>query len=156
MKKILLLLIFTLSSVTSADTLPLSSQVGHIVSINGDGSTSRDFCYIKNAVQANLLAATSSKIEAVNQVYNIAFGERTSLNSLYQNIYDGLYERMEHLTDVKPQYREFRKGDVLHSLADISKSQELLGYQPSHSVSSGLNEALDWYVNKFNNFKNPF
>jgi UDP-N-acetylglucosamine 4-epimerase len=113
--------------------------------INGDGETSRDFCYVDNAVQANILAATAEDVAADN-VYNVAVGDRTTLNELYSAIHSGLLERFSHLKAVKPIYREFRDGDVLHSLADISKARELLGYTPSHKVSAGIGEALDWYV----------
>jgi len=114
--------------------------------INGDGETSRDFCYIDNTVQANLMAATSQHPEAANQVYNVAVGDRTTLNELYENIRVLLVERFPHLKDAKPTYRDFRAGDVRHSLADISKSQERLGYQPTHRIGEGMLEAMDWYV----------
>ncbi|WP_242470267.1 NAD-dependent epimerase/dehydratase family protein [Allochromatium vinosum] len=114
--------------------------------INGDGETSRDFCYIANAVQANLLAATVEHPEAVNQVYNVAVGERTSLNELFEAIRAALVSRFAHLEGFKPSYRDFRVGDVRHSLADIGKARRLLGYAPSHRVQDGLVEAMDWYV----------
>jgi UDP-N-acetylglucosamine 4-epimerase len=116
------------------------------VYINGDGETSRDFCYIENTVQANLLAATASNEEAVNQVYNVAVGDRTTLNQLYFHLRDNLAEHFAHLRDAKPLYRNFREGDVRHSLADISKSKRLLGYCPTHRIGEGLNEAMGWYV----------
>lgn len=116
------------------------------VYINGDGETSRDFCYIDNAVQANLLAATTSNPDAVDQVYNVAVGDRTSLNQLYENIRGILSRDFQHLEGVKPIYRDFRPGDVKHSLADISKARELLGYEPSHRIDAGLEEAMSWYV----------
>ena len=116
------------------------------VYINGDGETSRDFCYIDNAVQANLLAATSDHPEAADQVYNVAVGERTSLNQLYEAIRGLLQERFPHLQDASPSYRDFRPGDVRHSLADISKARERLGYEPSHRIDAGLAEAMEWYV----------
>ena len=116
------------------------------VFINGDGETSRDFCYIDNAVQANLLAAMVENPEAVNQVYNVAVGERTTLNELYKAIHGLLLPRFPHLRDVEPIYRDFRPGDVRHSLADISKARELLGYEPTHRIGEGLKEAMDWYV----------
>jgi UDP-N-acetylglucosamine 4-epimerase len=119
---------------------------GEEVWINGDGETSRDFCYIANAVQANLLAATTESPEAVNQVYNVAVGERTSLNELFEAIRAGLEPRFPHLKDYKPCYRDFRAGDVRHSLADIGKISTHLGYQPSHRIREGLTEALEWYV----------
>lgn len=114
--------------------------------INGDGETSRDFCYIDNTVQANLLAAASRGESAINQVYNVAVGERTSLNQLYFHLRDALSARFPNLKIVQPIYRDFRAGDVRHSLADIGKAQELLGYQPTHRVAEGLNEAMAWYV----------
>jgi len=117
------------------------------VFINGDGETSRDFCYIDNAVQANILAATVDSAEAVNQVYNVAFGKRTTLNQLYTEMCEQLLPRYEHLAEAVPSYRDFRPGDVRHSLADISKSQKLLGYAPTHALRDGLQEAVGWYIN---------
>ena len=116
------------------------------VFINGDGETSRDFCFIENAVQANLLAATAEDEDAANQVYNVAFGERTSLNELYQFIKDRVIASNESAKDAKPEYRDFRAGDVRHSLADISKANTLLGYSPVFSVESGLDKAAEWYL----------
>lgn len=116
------------------------------VYINGDGETSRDFCYIENTVQANLLAATTSNEDAVNQVYNVAVGDRTSLNQLYFYLRDNLAERFAHLRDAQPIYRNFREGDVRHSLADISKGRNLIGYRPTHKIGDGLKEAMDWYI----------
>jgi UDP-N-acetylglucosamine 4-epimerase len=119
---------------------------GEPVWINGNGETSRDFCYVANAVQANLLAATVSSDEATNQVYNIAVGDRTTLNELFEAIRSLLAPRLKHLDGFKPIYRDFRAGDVLHSLADIAKARALLGYEPSHRINEGLREAMDWYV----------
>jgi UDP-N-acetylglucosamine 4-epimerase len=119
---------------------------GEKVWINGDGETSRDFCYIANAVQANLLAATATSEEATNQVYNVAVGDRTSLNDLFEAIRSLLARRFPHLKESKPSYRDFRAGDVRHSLADIAKARSLLGYEPSHRIGEGLREAMDWYV----------
>lgn len=116
------------------------------VYINGDGETSRDFCYIDNTVQANLLAATSADATARNQVYNVAVGERTSLNQLYESIRAELAPRFSHLNTSKPIYRDFRAGDVRHSLADISKAQRLLNYQPTHTIRDGLKVAMNWYI----------
>jgi UDP-N-acetylglucosamine 4-epimerase len=116
------------------------------VYINGDGLSSRDFCYIDNTVQANLLAATASNEEAANQVFNVAVGDRTSLNQLYFNLRDNLADQFPHMKDAKPIYRDFRAGDVRHSLADISKAKRLIGYQPSHRIDEGLKEAMSWYV----------
>jgi UDP-N-acetylglucosamine 4-epimerase len=116
------------------------------VYINGDGETSRDFCFIANTVQANLLAALSTDPAAVNQVYNVAVGDRTTLNELYGHLRQALLPRFPHLQDAVPQYREFRAGDVRHSLADIGKAYNLLGYQPTHRVAEGLGLAMTWYV----------
>ena len=116
------------------------------VYINGDGETSRDFCYIDNTVQINLLAALADNPDATNQVYNVAVGERTSLNQLYEMIRARLAEPFPHLQDASPIHRDFRAGDVRHSLADISKAQTLLGYEPSHTIAQGLTNAMDWYV----------
>ena len=117
------------------------------VYINGDGETSRDFCYIANTIQANLLAATADHPDAANQVYNVAVGDRTTLNDLFEAIRSILEPRFPHLQGFKPVYRDFRAGDVRHSLADVSKAQNLLGYAPSHRIREGLVEAMDWYVN---------
>jgi UDP-N-acetylglucosamine/UDP-N-acetylgalactosamine 4-epimerase len=116
------------------------------VYINGDGETSRDFCYIANTVQANLLAATAEHPDAANQVYNVAVGDRTTLNDLFDAIRATLEPRFPHLKGFRPIYRDFRAGDVRHSLADISKAERLLGYRPSHRIREGLVEAMDWYV----------
>lgn len=115
------------------------------VYINGSGETSRDFCYVQNAVQANLLAATVDNTEAVNQVYNVAVNARTDLNELFALLRDGLAVRHPDLKDEKPIYRDFRAGDVMHSQADIGKAGRLLGYQPTHTIVLGLDEALEWY-----------
>lgn len=119
---------------------------GEPVYINGDGETSRDFCYIENAVQANLLAATTDNPDAVNQVYNVAVGDRTSLNDLYREIQQQLLPRYPHLSNAEPTHRDFRPGDVRHSLADISKASSLLGYAPTHRLREGLAEAVGWYI----------
>jgi UDP-N-acetylglucosamine 4-epimerase len=114
--------------------------------INGDGETSRDFCYVANAVQANLLAATVADPAAVNQVYNVAVGQRTSLNELFEHLRTMLAPRFAHITGFRPVRRDFRTGDVRHSLADISKANRLLGYAPTHVIGDGLSEAMEWYV----------
>lgn len=116
------------------------------VEINGDGETSRDFCFVANAVQANLLAALSKDPAAVNQVYNVALNARTSLNELYQMMRALLLERFPHLQLHAPQHVGFRSGDVRHSQADIAKAVQLLGFSPTHDLERGLHEALDWYV----------
>ena len=116
------------------------------VFINGDGETSRDFCYIDNTVQINLLAATTDNDKAVDRVYNVALNDRTSLNTLYTMIEDRLIQRTKNLKRKKPIYRDFRAGDVMHSLADISKAQQLLNYQPRYKIGKGLDKSIDWYI----------
>lgn len=115
------------------------------VEINGDGETSRDFTYVENVLQANLLAATTRVVAATDQVYNVACGERTTLNELFRLIRDGLAEQHRELHDVAPVYRDFRMADVRHSQADIHKIRAQLGYEPSHAVAAGMKEALGWY-----------
>ncbi len=119
------------------------------VYINGDGETSRDFCFIDNCVQANLMAATAEHEEAADQVYNVAFGERTTLNELYEMIKERVQDTFPNASTAKPVYRDFRAGDVRHSLADITKSARLIGYAPKYSVQNGLDNAAQWYINKF-------
>lgn len=118
---------------------------GDEVHINGTGETSRDFCYIRNVVQANLLAATVEDPAALNQAYNVALGERTSLNELFEVLRQRLLPRHAALEGLRPVHGPFRAGDVLHSLADIEKARRLLGYAPTHSLEQGLDESLDWY-----------
>jgi UDP-N-acetylglucosamine 4-epimerase len=122
---------------------------GETVYINGDGETSRDFCYIDNTVQANLLAACASKKEALNQVYNIAVGDRTSLNELFLLIRDEVAKVFPQAQGAQPAYRDFRAGDVRHSLADIGKAQRMLGYAPTHTIRTGMLEAAEWYIRRF-------
>lgn len=117
---------------------------GEAVYINGDGETSRDFCFIENTVQMNILAATSP-IAARNQVYNVAVGDRTTLNDLYSAIVAALNNNGLTI-DAKPVYRDFRAGDVRHSQADISKAQKALGYQPEFRIADGILKAMPWYV----------
>jgi UDP-N-acetylglucosamine 4-epimerase len=116
------------------------------VYINGDGETSRDFCHVANAVQANLLAAMTPDPAAVNEVYNVAVGQRTSLNELLEHLRVLLAPRIPRLTGLAPRYRSFRAGDVRHSLADIGKAGRLLGYAPTHTLRDGLAEAMGWYL----------
>lgn len=123
--------------------------LGEEVTINGDGSTSRDFCFVDNAVQANLLAATTENSDAVNQVYNVALDDRTSLNRLFEMLRDVLAESRPELGDLKPIYREFRPGDVRHSQADIAKARRLLGYAPTHRLEEGIRVAMPWYMSRF-------
>jgi UDP-N-acetylglucosamine 4-epimerase len=136
---------------------------GDPVYINGDGETSRDFCFVNNAVQANVLAATVSSvaiagskdvivganpqlISPANQIYNIAVGDRTTLNQLYTQLKTILLPHYPHLQDAEPIYRAFRDGDVRHSLADISKAATLLGYAPAQQIGEGLKLAMPWYI----------
>ena len=119
---------------------------GQVLRINGDGETSRDFCYIENVVQVNILAALTDAAEAVNQVYNVALNERTSLNQLYEMIRSLLVRKFPYLKKHKPEYVAFREGDIRHSQADISKAIRLLGYTPTHRIDEGLKQALDWYI----------
>jgi UDP-N-acetylglucosamine 4-epimerase len=116
--------------------------------INGDGSTTRDFCYVDNAVQANILAGTVDNEVALNQVYNIAVGDRTSLLDLFEFLRDKVADRVPAVRSLAPEFRPFRPGDVRHSQADIDKARELLGYEPTHRVFEGLAEAMAWYVDK--------
>jgi UDP-N-acetylglucosamine 4-epimerase len=118
---------------------------GRPVEITGDGKTSRDFCYVANVVQANLLAATARAPGAANQVYNVAMHERTTLNDLFEWLRERLEPHYPHLEEAKPVHRDFRPGDVRHSLADIRKARRLLGFAPSHRIEQGLDAALDWY-----------
>ena len=111
---------------------------GEPVYINGDGETSRDFCYVANVVQANLLAACTQNKEAINQVFNIAVGARASLRELFDQIKQNLISSCPHLKDTQVVFREFRSGDVRHSLASIDKAKERLKYEPSHSMKQGL------------------
>lgn len=119
---------------------------GDDVFINGDGETSRDFCFIENTVQANILAATTQNDEAKNQVYNVAVGDRTTLNDLFNAIKAALNENGVIYTK-EPVYREFRVGDVRHSQASIAKIQNLLKYKPQFSIQQGIQKAMLWYTN---------
>ena len=118
---------------------------GDTVQINGDGETSRDFCYIANAVQANLLAATVASPEARNQVYNVAVSDRTTLNDLFGLLRSNLAAHGVS-ANVQPAYRDFRAGDVRHSQADIGKALRLLGYAPTHRLAEGIAQAMPWYA----------
>ncbi|EKE22322.1 MAG: hypothetical protein ACD_6C00865G0008 [uncultured bacterium] len=120
---------------------------GDDVFINGDGETSRDFCFIENTVQANILAATTQNDEAKNQVYNVAVGDRTTLNDLFNAIKNALNEN--EITYIKkPIYRDFRKGDVRHSQASIKKIENLLGYEAKYNIDEGIDLAMNWYSSK--------
>jgi UDP-N-acetylglucosamine 4-epimerase len=115
--------------------------------INGDGEQTRDFCYIANVLQANQLAALTTKKEALNTVYNIAFGEYTSLNQLFLQLINLLQKFDLSIANLKPLYGEARIGDIRHSLASIDKAKSLLAYQPTHSLQQGLEASIDWYWN---------
>jgi UDP-N-acetylglucosamine/UDP-N-acetylgalactosamine 4-epimerase len=117
--------------------------------INGDGETSRDFCHVDDIVQANLLAATARDPEALNQVYNIASGRRTTLNELFALIRMQLQQRMPQVAECTPVRRDFRAGDVRHSQADISRAGRLLGFAPSGSIAAGLADTVEWFVEAF-------
>lgn len=123
--------------------------LGEDVLIYGDGETSRDFCFVANAVQANLLAATVENPEAVNQIYNVAVGARTSLNALFGMLRDTLLlHRPDHRV-AAPAHRDFRAGDVRHSQADVSKAARLLGFAPTHDLAEGIRVAMPWYLSRF-------
>ncbi|MBA6303769.1 NAD-dependent epimerase/dehydratase family protein [Colwellia sp. MB02u-14] len=113
--------------------------------INGDGETSRDFCFVENAVQANILAATADDA-GKNQVYNVALGDRTSLNTLFDSLKVALKANGVNY-DKSAIYQDFRAGDVLHSQADISKAKNLLGFEPEFKIQQGIDKAMPWYIN---------
>ena len=113
--------------------------------INGDGETSRDFCFVENAVQANILAATADEA-GKNQIYNVALGDRTSLNTLVDSLKVALKANGVNYAK-SPIYRDFRAGDVLHSQADISKARNLLGFEPEFKIQQGIDKAMPWYIN---------
>jgi UDP-N-acetylglucosamine 4-epimerase len=123
--------------------------------IYGDGETTRDFCYVDNVVQANILALETKNAEALNKVYNIAYGKQTSLNELFRMIKSAIVEYLMNngykkkavrISKIEPTYGPFRKGDIRHSLADISKAKELLGYEPSVGVKEGIKLLVRYYI----------
>ena len=122
------------------------------VVINGNGETSRDFCFVANAVQANVKAAMA-KTDAQGAVYNVAFGQRTTLNQLFELLRNEL-QRVHIYYDKKPIYIDFRKGDVLHSLADINKAKDGFGFNPEYSLEQGIRLTLPWYINHIKQKKN--
>ena len=124
---------------------------GDDIYINGDGETSRDFCYIANTVQMNILAATAPE-EAKDKIYNVAVGDRTTLNDLFSAIKSALSNNAIVVSQ-EPIYREFRAGDVRHSQADVSKAKQYLDYAPSHRILDGINEAMPWYISFLNDKK---
>ena len=113
--------------------------------INGDGSFSRDFTYIDNVLQINLLALTTTNEQAMNEVYNVAFGESSTLNQLFEEIKTNLTHYIPDIKEIKPVYGPFRAGDIPHSLASIAKARKLLGYNPEFSLTSGLKHTIKWY-----------
>lgn len=113
--------------------------------INGDGSQTRDFTYIDNVIQANILSLLTSNTKALNSIFNVAFGERYSLNDLFQFIKDAVAVNSKEVLEINPIYGPPRAGDVQHSHADISKAKELLGYNPEFSLKNGIGETLKWY-----------
>lgn len=132
-----------------AAVIPLwikSLMNGQDVFINGDGETSRDFCYVENAVQANILAATTTSPDAVNRVYNVSCGRQTTLNQLYSLLRAELEKRSFNVLAPGPVHREFRQGDIRHSLADVSLAREKLGYEPEFQVDEGIQLSIDWYL----------
>jgi UDP-N-acetylglucosamine/UDP-N-acetylgalactosamine 4-epimerase len=141
-------------TVNSAYAAVIPKWIGAIlhqesIQINGDGKTSRDFTYVDNAVQANILAATATSEDAIGQVYNIAAGERTSLLELFEYISSNIKRFDSSLVINDPLFRDFRAGDVRHSLADISKAKTLLNYSPSHQIQSGISETVSWYLQNY-------
>ena len=122
---------------------------GKPITIFGDGETTRDFCFIANVVQANLLAAMTTDAAAERQIYNVAVGGRMSLNELYAILRELTSARHPQLRIAPPAYEDFRAGDVRHSQADIGKAKRLLGYAPTYDVRSGLAESLGWYDARF-------
>ena len=126
---------------------------GEDVYINGDGETSRDFTYIDNVVQMNILAGMSENEEAFGEAFNTAAGGRETLNNLYDAIANGLKKRAANLEINEVIYREFREGDIRHSNADISKAKNFLEYEPTHTLKEGLEESLEWYINDIRSAK---
>jgi len=124
---------------------------GEDLFINGDGETSRDFTYIENVIQANILAATTNNEKAYGQAFNTAIGGRETLNNLHQAIVKGLKKNLPELEIKDAIYQEFRAGDIRHSNANIDKMKTLLKYQPSHSLEEGLAESIAWYINDLKN-----
>jgi UDP-N-acetylglucosamine/UDP-N-acetylgalactosamine 4-epimerase len=124
---------------------------GEDVFINGDGETSRDFCFIENTVQMNILAATAEN-DAKDNIYNVAVGDRTTLNDLYKSIQSALKDCNVNTTQA-PIYRDFRAGDVRHSQADVSKAVNKLGYEPEYKILQGVNKSMPWYVGFINERK---
>ena len=129
---------------------------GEKIIINGDGDTSRDFCFIDNAVEANILAALTENESAIGQVYNVALSDQTDLNQLYSSIKSLIEKRELDIEVLDPEYRDYRAGDVKHSLANIDKAQSLLGYQPLYKIADGLELTMDWYINELDKNRRGF
>ena len=128
-----------------------SLLTGEDVYINGDGETSRDFTYIDNVIQMNLLAGTTDNTEAFGEAFNVAVGGRNTLNELYDLIKDNLNNQFKIQNsklkiEKSPIYRDFRAGDIRHSNANISKAQNFVGYAPTHDIYQGMAEAIEWYI----------
>ncbi len=121
---------------------------GEPLYINGDGETTRDFCFIDNVIQANILSACVRNENALGHIYNIAFSEQNTLNQLFYLIRDEVVKHKAGVAGPEPIYREFRAGDIRYSLADISKAKELLGYYPKYSLRDGIGKAAEWYIVK--------
>jgi len=121
---------------------------GEEIYINGDGETSRDFCFVENVIQANILAACTVDDRALNQIYNIACGDRTTLNELFELIRNTVARVYQKAQEAKPAYCDFRPGDIRHSHADIGKARTLLEYEPQYSARSGLEKAGAWYISR--------
>lgn len=126
---------------------------GENLYINGDGETSRDFTYIDNVVQANIMAGMTTNKDAFAKAYNTAAAGRETLNNLYQAIVTGLKDNLPDLEIKEPIYRDFRAGDIRHSNANIDKAKELLGYEPTHTLEQGLKESIQWYINDIKGIK---
>ncbi len=128
---------------------------GDTVEIYGDGETSRDFCYVANAVQANLAAALACTRDSLNQVYNVAVGEQTTLNELFAMLRALVAAERPQAAASEPRYADFRPGDVRHSRADIRKARRLLGFEPTLGLRQGLRECLPWYMHRFDAERSP-
>jgi UDP-N-acetylglucosamine 4-epimerase len=120
---------------------------GQQIIINGKGDTSRDFCYVDNAVEMNILAALAENEEALGQIYNVALNDQTSLNELYAYIKQSIEDHIDGVEIMEPEYRDYRAGDVMHSRANIQKAKSLLRYDPQFRISQGLKIAMSWYIN---------
>ena len=116
------------------------------VYINGDGESSRDFTYIDNVIQMNILAGLTDNTKAFGEPFNVAVGGRDTLNELYALLNSELSSHIKYFHQKNAIYRDFRVGDIRHSNADISKAKNYLGYMPTHNIYSGMSEAIEWYI----------